>query len=115
MLINVEIPKCLKFQIPPLRLVETGTIIYALFSTKHLLGASQWLSGKESTYNAGHTGSIPGSGRSPGEVKMETHSSILAWRIPSTEDAGGLYSPWGCKKSDTTEQLTHTHKSKRSI
>ena len=31
---------------------------------------------------------------------METHSSILAWRIPWTE-AG--YNPWGCKESDTTE------------
>ena len=27
----------------------------------------QWLSSKESTCNAGDTGSIPGSGRSPGE------------------------------------------------
>ena len=36
---------------------------------------------------------------------MATHSSILAWRIPWTEEPGG-YSPWGCKESDTTEQLT---------
>ena len=34
---------------------------------------------------------------------MATHSSILAWRIPWTG-----YSPWGCKESDTAEQLTHT-------
>ena len=41
---------------------------------------------------------------------MATHSSILAWRIPWTEESGGLqYSPWGRKESDTTEQLTHTH------
>ena len=40
---------------------------------------------------------------------MATHSSILAWRIPWTEESGGLYSPWGHKDSDTTEQLTHTH------
>ena len=26
---------------------------------------------------------------------MATHSSILAWRIPWTEDPGGLHSPWG--------------------
>ena len=31
-------------------------------------------------------GSIPGSGRSPGEGKMATHSSILAWKIPWTEE-----------------------------
>ena len=38
--------------------------------------------------NAGDLGSIPGSGRSPGE--MATHSSIFAWRIPWTEEPGGL-------------------------
>ena len=32
---------------------------------------------------------IPGSGRSL-EKGMATHSSILAWRIPRTEDPGGL-------------------------
>ena len=35
------------------------------------------------------TGSIPGLGRSPGE-EMEAHSHILAWRIPWTEEPGGL-------------------------
>ena len=39
---------------------------------------------------------------------MATHSSILAWKIPWTGEPGG-YSPWGRKKLDTTEQLTHTH------
>ena len=29
-------------------------------------GLAGWLSGEESTYEAGNTGSIPGSGRSPG-------------------------------------------------
>ena len=38
---------------------------------------------------------------------MATHPSILAWRIPWTEEPGG-YSPWGRKESDTTERLTHT-------
>ena len=36
---------------------------------------------KESACNAGDPGSIPASGRSPGE-EVATHSSILAWRIP---------------------------------
>ena len=36
---------------------------------------------KESTYNAGNLGSIPGLGRCLEEGKA-THSSILAWRIP---------------------------------
>ena len=34
---------------------------------------------------------IPGSGRCL-EEGMETHSSILAWRITWTEEPGGLYS-----------------------
>ena len=40
----------------------------------------------------------------PLEKRMATHSSILAWRIPWTEEPGGLQS-WGGKESDTTEQL----------
>ena len=36
---------------------------------------------------------------------MATHSSILAWRIPWTEEPDGLQS-WGRKELDTTEQLT---------
>ena len=42
--------------------------------------------------NAGDTkdmGSIPGSGRSPGEVNSN-HSSVLAWEILWTEEPGGL-------------------------
>ena len=38
---------------------------------------------------------------------METHSSNLAWRIPWTEEAGGLQSMG--LQSDMTEQLTYTH------
>ena len=36
-------------------------------------------------------GLIPGLGRFAGE-RMATHSSILAWRIPWTEEPGGLQS-----------------------
>ena len=39
----------------------------------------------------------------PLEKGMAIHSSILAWRIPWTEELGGLYSPWDHKESDTTE------------
>ena len=39
--------------------------------------------GKESTYNEGDLGSIPG--EDPLEEEMATHSGILAWRIPGTE------------------------------
>ena len=36
------------------------------------------------------------------EKEMATHSSILAWRIPWTEESGGLQS-MGHKESDTTD------------
>ena len=45
--------------------------------------------GKESACNAGDPGSIPDLERSPGEGNG-THSSVLAWRIPWTEEPGGL-------------------------
>ena len=38
---------------------------------------------------------------------MATHSSILAWKIPWTEEPG-RQQPMGSKKSDTTE-LIHTY------
>ena len=44
----------------------------------------------------------------PLEKEMATHSSILAWRIPWTEEPGGLPSPRGRKELDTTERL-HFH------
>ena len=42
----------------------------------------------------------------PLEEKMANHSSILAWKIPWTEEPGGLQS-MGCKESDTTEACMH--------
>ena len=38
--------------------------------------------------------------------EMATHSSILAWEIPLTEEPGGLQ---GSQESDTTERLNHHH------
>ena len=40
--------------------------------------------------------------KDPLEKGMATHSSILTWRIPWTEESGG-YNPWGRKESDMTE------------
>ena len=37
------------------------------------------------------------------EKEMATHSSILAWRLPQTEDPGGLQS-LGSQESDMIEQ-----------
>ena len=44
-----------------------------------------------SACNAGDPGSIPGSGRYTGEGNG-THSSILAWKIPWTEEPDRLQS-----------------------
>ena len=49
------------------------------------------LSDKESACNEEDPGSIPRWGRSP-EEEMATHSSIPAWKIPYTEEPGGLQS-----------------------
>ena len=42
-------------------------------------------------HNAGDSGSIPGL-EDPMEKGMANHSSIIAWRIPWTEEPGGLQS-----------------------
>ena len=40
---------------------------------------------------------------------LATHSSILAWRIPWTEESLVGYSPWGRKESEAIERLSLTH------
>ena len=63
--------------------------------------------GKESAGNAGDV--VPSLGQEePLGKGMTTHSSILAWRSPWTEEPGRLSSPWGCEESDRTERLSHT-------
>ena len=46
------------------------------------------------------------------EVKA-THSSLLDWRIPWTEEPG--YSPWGHKELDMTERLRTAQYSENSL
>ena len=63
-----------------------------LSSSPSVMGFPDGSVGKESACSTGDTedaGSIPGSGRSPGEG-MTTHSSILAWEISWTQKPGGL-------------------------
>ena len=57
------------------------------------MGFSNGSVGKESICSAGDrdTGPIPWLGRSL-EKEMAIHSSILAWKIPWTEEPGGLQS-----------------------
>ena len=49
-------------------------------------------------------GSIPGLGRSPGEG-MATHSSILAWGIPT--DSAAWATVYGVTKESDMTELTH--------
>ena len=56
--------------------------------------------GKESACNAGDLGLIPGR-EDPLEKEMATHSSILAWRIPWTEEPDRLQST-GSQELDLT-------------
>ena len=55
------------------------------------LGHPRGLRGKEFAASEGEAGSIPGSGRPPGGGHGQ-HPSILAWRVPCTEEPGGLQS-----------------------
>ena len=43
------------------------------------------------------------------EKEMATHSSILAWEIPWTEEPGRLQT-MGSQELDTTKQLNHHHR-----
>ena len=38
---------------------------------------------------------------------MATHSSVLAWKIPRTEEPGGLHTVPGVTESDRTEATWH--------
>ena len=69
-----------------MKLIELTAFAYK----SHFIGCFPGDSdGEEYTGNAGDLSLIHGSGRSPGEG-MATHSTILAQRIPWTEESGGL-------------------------
>ena len=58
-------------------------------SSSHIRGFLGGSVVKNPHVNAGFSGLIPGR-EDPLEKRMATHSSILAWRIPWTEEPGGL-------------------------
>ena len=52
---------------------------------------------------------VPSLGREdPLEKEIATHSSILPWKIPWTEEPGWLYSPWGRKDQTGLSDFTFT-------
>ena len=71
-------------------------VYIVILSSRAFPGGSD---GKEFACNAGDPGSIPGL-VGPLEKEMATHSSLLAWRIPWTEEPNG---PWVLKDLDRTE------------
>ena len=69
--------------------------------------------GKESAYNAGGLGSIPGLGRSP----VGGHGNPFQYSClenPSGQRSLAGYSLWGCKELDMTEQLSTQRMEKTS-
>ena len=62
---------------------------------------------KESACNAGDPGSIPGSGRSPGDGNGSSTPVFLPGEFHGQRSLAGC-SRWGLKEYDITERLTHT-------
>ena len=56
------------------------------------LGLPRWCNGKESACQCKKCGFDPWVGQFPWRRKMAAHSSILAWKIPWTNEPGGLQS-----------------------
>ena len=82
-------------------------LIYMYICVYIYLGASLVAQCRELLANAGDTGdvgSIPRSGRPPGEGRT-THSSILAEKSHGQRSLA-VYNPWGHKKSYVTEHTS---------
>ena len=69
-----------------------GLVCYAALNATTVDGASQVV--KNPPANAGDMRHKFDPWEDPLEEGMATHSSILAWRIPWTEEHGGLQSIW---------------------
>ena len=63
----------------------------------------------ESTCHAGDLGLIPGLGGSPGKGHGNPLQYSCLEKPMDREEPGRLYSPWGHKELDTTEQLSIAH------
>ena len=74
-----------------IKLLIVGFLVVLIFLSLLVAGFPGGSDGNESTCNAGDQGFILG-WEDPLEKEMATQSSILAWRIPWTEEPGGLQS-----------------------
>ena len=75
-----------------------------LFTPYHPLYASCFTEVKASAWNAGDLGSIPGSGRFPGDGKWQPTPVLLPGESHGGRSLVG-YRPRGRKESDMTERL----------
>ena len=79
--------------------VPSSNFIRSRVYIKHMI--LRWRTGKESTRQCRRCRRYrfnPCVGEDPREKEMATHSSILAWEIPRTEETGRLHSPWVHKR-----------------
>ena len=73
-------------------------------------GLPKWISGKESACQCRRHRFNPWMGKISLDEEMVAYSSVLAWKSPMDRGAWWAPSPWGHKKTDTTERLSaHTH------
>ena len=102
-------------------LLHCRLILYHLNKLIHSYFSILWMKwgfpggsdGKESAHSEGDLGLIPGLGRSPGAG----HGNSLQYSClenPRGQRSLVGYSPWSCKETDTTEQLS-THGWNRSL
>ena len=92
----------------PLTRPVSGSIVIPLhpsLEALHFNNSPGGSAGKESAFNAGDLGSIPGLGRSPGEGKGYP---LQCSCLQNSMDRGAWWatSPWACKELDAAEQLT---------
>ena len=71
-----------------------------------IISPSRWFSGKEFACQCRRCGFDPCLRKDPLEKKMASHSSILAWIIPWTEEPGELQS-WSHKESGHSWETEH--------
>ena len=76
---------------------QKETLIYTIY------GFPRWLCGEEPAFQCRRHGLCPW--EDPLEEEMATHSSILAWRIPWTEEPDRLQSKGSQKRHDLGSKL----------
>ena len=81
---------------------------HLIISSTCFIGLPRWLCGKEPTCKAAGAVVLSLGQKDPLEKEVATHSSILAWRIPWTEELGRLQS-MGSQKSRTRQRLNNNN------